>query len=75
MRGGPGPDDDDRQLPEPVDYPGEVLEVSPQTFRQALDRTRRPDYRRWAEQVDTTGGCSRPVRLVGHTTKVHARTG
>lgn len=40
-----------------------VVEVSAATFRQALDRTRRHDYRRWAEQVDTTGGCSRPVRL------------
>jgi hypothetical protein len=59
--GGPALDVDDRQLPELVNDPGEVLEVSPQTFRQALDRTRRPDYRRWSQQVDTTGGCSRPV--------------
>lgn len=59
----------------PPDVGGEVVEVSAATFREALDRTRRHDYRRWAEQVDTTGGCSRPVRLVGHTTKVHATTG
>ena len=75
MIGGPAPDDDARRLSDVVEDAGEVLEVSPQTFRQALDRTRRPDYRRWAEQVDTTGGCSRPVRLVGHTTKVQATTG
>lgn len=58
-----------------ADLGSDAIEVSPQTFKQALDRTRRPDYRRWTEQVDTTGGCSRPVRLVGHTTKVETTTG
>ena len=72
----PDPDDlDDRPDPTPtstrvdvvdgVDLGGEVIEVSAATFRQALDRTKRHDYKRFAAQVDTTGGCSHPVRLVG----------
>jgi hypothetical protein len=75
MNVGPDTDHNGRPRFEVTDFGGEVFEVTPQTFRQALDRTRRPDYRRWAEQVDTTGGCSRPVRLVGHTTKVDESTG
>lgn len=43
-------------------------------FSQIVDRAAR-DYERWAEQVQHTGYCARPVRLVGRTEQLDRATG
>jgi hypothetical protein len=43
----------------------EVKGLEPATLAQVIARMGRPDYERWADQVQRTGGCSRPIRLSG----------
>jgi len=40
--------------------------LAPRTVEAILTRAGRSDYHRWAEQVASSGYCSRPVRLRGH---------
>jgi hypothetical protein len=51
------------------------IELSPAAGREVFARINRPDFGRWATQVSGTGGCSRPVRLVGSSSTVDAATG
>ncbi len=51
------------------------IELSPAAGREVFARVNRPDFARWATQVSGTGGCSRPVRLVGSSSTVDTATG
>jgi hypothetical protein len=42
--------------------------LSPGTVEQIVRRAGRPDFDRWAEQVERCGHCARPVRLRGRVT-------
>jgi hypothetical protein len=42
-----------------------VTGFAPETVEEILQRAGRPDFDRWAEQVERCGHCSRPVRLRG----------
>jgi hypothetical protein len=44
------------------------------TVEQIVDRAGRPDFDRWAEQVERCGHCARPVRLRGRITR-HGTSG
>ena len=46
----------------------------PALVAEVVDRAGR-DYRRWAEQVASTGYCSRPIRLRGRVEQVDRETG
>jgi hypothetical protein len=43
----------------------EPLALVPRTVEQIVVRATRPDFGRWAEQVERCGHCARPVRLRG----------
>jgi hypothetical protein len=49
-------------------------EVSEQVVDELVDRAG-PDYDRWIEQVEHTGYCVKPIRLVGRTDQVDSETG
>jgi len=51
------------------------IELSPAAGREVIARISRPDFTRWATQVNGTGGCSHPVRLVGSSSTVDTVTG
>jgi hypothetical protein len=43
--------------------------LAPSTVAEIVDRAARPNYDRWAEQVERCGHCARPVRLRGRTVR------
>jgi hypothetical protein len=49
-------------------------EVSEQVVDELVDRAGN-DYERWIEQVEHTGYCVRPIRLIGRTEQVDSKTG
>jgi hypothetical protein len=48
-------------------HPSDLLD------RQITERLQAPDYQRWRAQVQATGGCARPIRLVGSSTVLDRR--
>lgn len=42
---------------------------------EITDRLLRPDFEKWADQAQRVGHCARPVRLVGGSDTIDARTG
>ena len=51
-----------------------TAQLAAETVEQIVDRAGRPDFDRWAEQVERCGHCARPVRLRGRNVR-HATGG
>lgn len=51
------------------------IELSTNSAREVFARIQSPDYRRFAAQISSTGGCSRPVRIIDSSTSVDTATG
>ena len=49
-------------------------EVSEQVVNELVDRAGN-DYDRWSEQVEHTGYCAKPIRLIGRTEQTDSATG
>lgn len=43
----------------------ELADLPPRVVDEIVHRAGRPDFERWAEQLDRCGNCSRPIRLRG----------
>ncbi|TDQ05902.1 replication initiator [Labedaea rhizosphaerae] len=47
----------------------------PRWLHQLGEKAAQPGFDRWRQMVESTGGCSNPIRLIGQTTTVDSATG